>query len=436
MNSTPRFAALAGLLVLLVQAAPVAGQNLGGIQPGRPEGVEEIDRAEGDDAQRLAADGKLQQMVAAYREAPALIDRIELRQFYGQSPVPPASIDVRIGAGTDAQISGGGTSISCVDGKVYLTDEKYPDKYVVVDMKENLIETCIREFNTLPNMSFYLSARYGRAATEILRSLAFGMPGALRVSNFRTIVDVEGRELDQVTLLSPDGVVALNMDPRTHLLTTASCEYTPPGAPVPNFYIRREFTFHPQILAELPEPLAFDPDGRRAVSTPQALAGMAEDTTVEVLKIAAGTVVEDFEAITLEGARVRLADERERGVVVLVFWGQWNVESLAGMERVVALADAAKESGEFVVWPVNTRERGLDRAERWERAFGWWDEQRIRYDSVFDHDDAIAAAWGIEALPLTVVIRRDGTVQAIIPNLSTEWTGQVEQAIEAARSGG
>ena len=261
------------------------------------------------------------------------------------------------------------------------------------------------------------------------------MPYPARISNYRRIVDEEGRERDQVTLIATHGMCTLNFDPETRMLATARTDYSPPDSPVPAFRIRSAFEFDPKVYDVLPKPIVFDPpEGARRVDSLAIMFGRADRSQEQGMRVGPGDPAPGFEEYTLDGLKIRLQDELEKGVVVLAFWSVASTEARQGLSVVDELRAWARESGGAVVWPVNTREREGHKSDRWTRAFEWWEQTGFREPSLFDAEFRIAEAYGVEGVPVTVVIRSDGIVHEIIAGFSRDWPDRLKASVAGARA--
>lgn len=124
-----------------------------------------------------------------------------------------------------------------------------------------------------------------------------------------------------------------------------------------------------------------------------------------------------FEAATLAGGSVRLADLR--GQVVLVnFWATWCEPCKAELPEIEAVYETYKRRG-LRVLGVNLGEAKVDVA-RWVEAFG------LTYDIVFDEEQRIASLYQLRGQPSSYLIAPDGVITQIY------YGPTIRQQLEAA----
>lgn len=98
--------------------------------------------------------------------------------------------------------------------------------------------------------------------------------------------------------------------------------------------------------------------------------------------------------------------------VLLDFWATWCPPCQAEMPVVDGIAERFKDRG-LVVVGVNTSDQpGL--AERFVA------KKRVRFSSVFDQENTIARAYGVENLPTLVVVSREGKIVAVRQGVTSE----------------
>ncbi len=381
-------------------------------------------------------DQMMQAMVKAYRDAPVLIDRITVEQGYANKPLDPGEILVILGPGMDTVIDSPKACLTSINGKLYYELDRFVDRYVVTDLVDDPFKTCESELKIIPVMATHWIARYGKSPAELVSSMTFGMPGILEFTNSRQIVDPQGRTLDQVTISSANGLATFNMDPTTHFLISAHIEYVPRGAPVRNLRMYYDISYNPQVYDALPDPLSFDPDERRAFESISAMFGQADEELVSKLRIKEGRPAPAFKAITLFGQDIDVAEEWADQIVVFYFWSNRSVDAVSLLSSVVNLALEAEASGDFKVWPVAALMEGQDEGERHTRAYGHWEERKYKGESLFDRDDSIARRWGVEIVPIAVIVKPGGEVHTILSGKQDNFIELIRNAVVEAQAGG
>jgi cytochrome c biogenesis protein CcmG, thiol:disulfide interchange protein DsbE len=132
-----------------------------------------------------------------------------------------------------------------------------------------------------------------------------------------------------------------------------------------------------------------------------------------------GKPAPDFTLSTLDGKTVRLSDYRGKPVV-LNFWASWCIpcrEEFPLLRRTLAT-----HHDDFALIGVNT----LDNIESDGRAFAH--EQRADWPSGFDPDSVVARGYGVNDLPQTFFIDRDGVVSSHLYGQLTSDTLRAELA--------
>lgn len=385
----------------------------------------------GTDETKLQGHRVITEMTAAYRDAPTFVERMMVSQFVGQKGTGVGEIVITAGKGTDARITSSSIEVTAIGDRLYMTTPAVLDKYVDAPLHRNLLAT-VRDAMGLNIVATHgLDARYGFPRTFVLNALSFGMPGVPEVHRYSRIESDEGEPLDRVVLLSERGLTVVDIDVETRFLRHVESVYSPENAPA-NMENRLLLTFETTVADELDPPLTFDPDGRRAVDTFQALKGIASSDSK--LRVNVGDEAPDFEEFTLSGTPVKLSELRGQ-VVILMFWAKRDPTSQnLILEAVPALTAFVSEQDGITLLPCNTTEAGQDEGERHVTADDWWIDQSIPGESLFDGADRIARRWGVDAVPNTVVIDPEGRITAILPGRSPGIVDRIKQAALDARS--
>lgn len=131
-----------------------------------------------------------------------------------------------------------------------------------------------------------------------------------------------------------------------------------------------------------------------------------------------GSVAPDFELRVLDGESVSLASLRGR-VVILDFWATWCVPCAVEMPTLQRLHMELKEQG-VVVLGVNAEPPAL--ARRFLTRHG------VTFATLTDPRSAITRLYGVQGIPVGVIIDRNGRVRAHFPGLRDERTWRVALA--------
>jgi peroxiredoxin len=119
-----------------------------------------------------------------------------------------------------------------------------------------------------------------------------------------------------------------------------------------------------------------------------------------------GRTAPDFVLQTLDGSKlVRLADMRGRNVVVLDFFATWCGPCRASMPELIEMAEQFKPDG-MVLFAVNQQE-GREKVSRMLQRMG-----NPQVNVLLDSDGRVGDSYGVDSIPRTVVIGRDGIIKA------------------------
>lgn len=131
-----------------------------------------------------------------------------------------------------------------------------------------------------------------------------------------------------------------------------------------------------------------------AVLGPGAVAGPKE-----------GSIPEDFAARALAGGNFRLSEYRG-DVVVLLFWGTWCGECRASLGDVDRLWQTYNAAGLMAL--------GVNLDEKPEAAIALMKATGVGFPSVRDGSKKIARGFDVDALPMVVLLDREGRVRYVV----------------------
>ncbi|MCH8004717.1 MAG: TlpA family protein disulfide reductase [Planctomycetes bacterium] len=176
----------------------------------------------------------------------------------------------------------------------------------------------------------------------------------------------------------------------------------------------------PRRYEQLPEPIVFRSEGRRAVKTPADLA------------LGEGDRAPDFTLPTLDGKSITLSDLRGR-VVVLDFWASWCGPCRLGLPLLDKFAAWARTEGAPVeVFAVNFGERRRTAEGRREIATRYWKQAGYTVPVLLDLDNSVATAFEVGPIPHMVVIGPDGTILDVEVGLNMSMTSHLKELTNQA----
>lgn len=127
-----------------------------------------------------------------------------------------------------------------------------------------------------------------------------------------------------------------------------------------------------------------------------------QQTEEVALHKSVGTAAPGFELEGLDKKGYTLEDYRGK-VVVLDFWATWCGPCIRAMPQYAEIM--AKFDPEKVVF------FGINEAERPEAVQAFLDNREWKLNVLLDRDQAVAKRFGVEAIPHTVIVRPDGTIE-------------------------
>jgi thiol-disulfide isomerase/thioredoxin len=133
----------------------------------------------------------------------------------------------------------------------------------------------------------------------------------------------------------------------------------------------------------------------------EAKEGNADKEKVELL----GKAAPDFEIDLLDGGKLKLSELKDKKIVVLDFWATWCPPCRKALPILIEVTAALKDK-DVAFYAVNLRE-DADKVKKFLEA------QKLQCSVAFDKDGAVAKAYGVKGIPQSVIVGKDGTVQAV-----------------------
>ncbi len=129
----------------------------------------------------------------------------------------------------------------------------------------------------------------------------------------------------------------------------------------------------------------------------------------------------------LGGGRLDLASFKNKNVVILDFWATWCGPCVQAMPVIEKVAEKYKEQG-VLLFAVNIREQP-------EEIEKFLKEAEIKVAVALDSEGSAAEAYLANAIPQTVLIGKDGSVQVVKVGLSTNLESALSKDLEALLAG-
>ncbi|MBS0209502.1 MAG: DUF2092 domain-containing protein [Planctomycetes bacterium] len=130
----------------------------------------------------------------------------------------------------------------------------------------------------------------------------------------------------------------------------------------------------------------------------------------------------DFSVKLLGGDELKLSKHKGKEVVVLDFWATWCGPCVQALPAIIEVTDSFKDKG-VVFYAVNLQEDA-------DTIRPFLEEKKLKPTVAMDSDGSVANSYGVEGIPQTVIIDKDGTVRVVhvgaSPNLKKELTAEIE----------
>ncbi|HWC88307.1 MAG TPA: TlpA disulfide reductase family protein, partial [Pirellulales bacterium] len=135
-----------------------------------------------------------------------------------------------------------------------------------------------------------------------------------------------------------------------------------------------------------------------------------------------GRPAPQFALKTPEGKQVRLADLlAAKKIVVLDFWATWCAPCVEGLPRVADVVGKFKDRG--VVFYAINQEEDADTVHEFLK------QKQLDLPVLLDTDAEVSGEYKAEPIPLTVIIDKDGRVQAAHFGVSKDSIAHLEQQL-------
>jgi peroxiredoxin len=129
----------------------------------------------------------------------------------------------------------------------------------------------------------------------------------------------------------------------------------------------------------------------------------------------------------LQGATVDLTQHLGKQAVILIFWASWCAPSVDKIDALNEFVATCEKAGGAVYF--------INLGDRREVVEATIKEEGFKGRVLLDPESASLAAYQVGAIPATVLIGKEGTVQAVEAGISDETRGRIRAAAQALLSG-
>ncbi|MEX0678609.1 MAG: DUF2092 domain-containing protein [Pirellulales bacterium] len=201
-------------------------------------------------------------------------------------------------------------------------------------------------------------------------------------------------------------------------------------SPLANMKITNTVTYKDWEIDPKFEPAAFAfnvPAGATKVDSVLEIVGAPPQPDEAQPHALLGKPAPAVELDLLGGGKLDLASYKEKNVVILDFWATWCGPCAQAMPIIEKVAEKYKDKG-VLLFAVNLQE-GEDDI----RAF--LEEAKLNLAVALDKEATVAQAYLANAIPQTVLVGKDGTVQVVKVGLSPNLAESLSEDLEALLAG-
>ncbi|MEE2719977.1 MAG: TlpA disulfide reductase family protein [Planctomycetota bacterium] len=373
-------------------------------------------------------DALMQQVMKAY-EAPKAFSNSSTMTISFSGEKMEEQISSIFGADGSIELRLPNVVITVVDGYFYAEIAGVEDTYLKRPIGSGLVKTVTDVFGGSEIIPFDYRLRSGMADGWI-ESMTFGLMPQPKITSVGAGKDADGADSTVIEVSGPQGEMKIFVDPVTHLVTGADAQISPDQGPEA-MSARVSMKMLAKGYEALPKKISFDPGTRKAVdSIEELLPAQPEPKSVT------GKMAPDFTLPQYAGEEVTLSKLRGK-IVIIDFWATWCGPCRRGLPLLQQFSDwAAKNTDDVVVYAVNVWERGENMEDVVQMVGDFWSQNKYTMPTLISMTDKITRDYGVNGIPVTVVIDKDGRIakmhSGFSPKLFDELKAEVEQLRDAS----
>jgi len=169
------------------------------------------------------------------------------------------------------------------------------------------------------------------------------------------------------------------------------------------------------------------PDGATKVGSFMEIVTGGRKPAEPELHALVGKPAPPVELELLDGGKLDLASYKNKKVVILDFWATWCGPCVRAMPIIEKVAEKYKEQG-VLLFAVNQQEKP-------DEIQAFLDEAKLKVTVALDKDGEVGEAYKAEAIPQTVLVGKDGSVQVVRVGLSPNLEAELAKDLEALLAG-
>lgn len=246
------------------------------------------------------------------------------------------------------------------------------------------------------------------------------------------------RTVQRITLSSDFSTMEVDVDETTGLIESIDLRIDGGSLVQSGATVRYRHRFEYDTFEDAAPDVAFAAGGRQRVDLLASLVPRQAPVAVGPADGAqlVGAEAPPFILATADGQAVDLEDLRGT-VVVLDFWATWCPPCRVALPKLAEVAEwGSTEQLPLSVITVNVWEirdpQGDTPDARLEAVRAFMQQHRLMLPIGMDYTDEVAAAYGVQGIPTTVIIRADGIVHAVHSGADPEYVERLQREVTEA----